>query len=282
MFQAIDESNLGDALYLLGQGFPEKPAKFWTTAIDRLRKSDGNAQAEVPIGQILYNGKTPAGVILMPASVKTDDHGQAYREINFSSWYMTESERWRGPMMLRQLMRYENAKYTDFTPTDSVKKILGALGFEPINEGVSLNLLPLSCMQLRRGVSVVPFSDWSTLEMPVACSVDLGQYEDFGCHVAALIDGEEVTTVAFRPVTSRAIKLATLVYSQNNAAVYRNLGAIGRFLAQHSIHVLVLDIPPGGQIPGIERKLRGNKYARGIKASNRTDYLGSELSLFDW
>lgn len=76
--------------------------------------------------------------------------------------------------------------------------------------------------------------------------------------------------------------MAVLLYSEDNAAIYRNLGAIGQFLAKSHIHVLVLDILPGGQIPGIARRKRGKKFARGIKLSNRTDFLGSELGLFDW
>ncbi len=282
MLQPINDSNLDQAYRLLAQGFPAREPSFWQTALDRLKVSGGNARAEVPLGYLMQSGKSAAGIVLTPATVQTTEDGCQRRVVNLSSWYVEDSERWRAPMMMRQLLRLENASFTDLTPTYSVQEMLKAFGFERINSGVSVSVLPLARLKGRRGARVVPLSDPLASQLDAATRDYMTPYQEFDCLVGVLIDGSEQVPLVFKRVRGRKIPLAMLVFSQNNEAVYRNLAAIGQYLARAGIHLLVLDIPPEGQIPGIAYKKRGNKFARGIKATNRTDFLGTELSLFDW
>ncbi len=282
MLQPINDSNLEQAYGLLGRGFPERKQSFWRTALDRIEASGGNARAEVPVGYLMQSGKRASGIVLTPAHVQKHNDGDQGRVINFSSWYVEECERWRAPMMMRQILRLENTSFTDLTATQSVQEMLKAFGFEPINSGVAISVLPLSRLIGRHGARVVPLADPAASQIDAATRDDLTPYQNFSCLVGVLIDGSEQVPLVFKRLRGRTVPQAMLVFSQNNEAVYRNLAAIGRYLAGAGIHLLMLDIPPHGQIPGIARKKRGNKFARGIKASNRTDFLGTELSLFDW
>ena len=282
MLQAINNSNLADAITLLGKGFPKQQPEFWRTAIDRLNAAGGNATADVPIGYLMLSAGKPVGVVLTPARVQTKEDGTTERVVNLSSWYVDPEERWRAPMMLQQLLRLENTSFTDLTPNKSVQEILKAFGFEQINSGVSVNLLPYMRLMGRRQAQVIPLSQVPRSAIGEETHDILSRYQQFGCVVGALIEDGRHIPLAFKRVLRSKIPLAMLVYSRDNSAVYRNLGAIGRYLAKERIHILMLDIPPGGQIPGIARNKRGNKFARGIQATNQTDFLGTELSLFDW
>lgn len=281
MLQPINYSNLEQAFGLLGRGFPERKPSFWRTAFDRLRASGGNKKAEIPFGYLMRSGKRATGVVLTPAKVQTLEDGQVNRVVNLSSWYVERSDRWRAPMMMSQLLQLENTSFTDLTPTPAVQEMLKSFGFERLNSGVSFSVLPLSRLKVRRGSQIVPISDPSASQIDSATREDLLPYQGFNCLVGVLIEGKKQIPLVFKRVCSRKLPVAMLVFSQNNEAVYRNLAAIGKYLAGAGIHVLLLDIPPNGQIPGIARKNRGNKFARGLKASNQTDFLGSELSLFD-
>lgn len=293
MLQPIDDSNLDQAYRLLNQGFPEHEQGFWHTAIGRLQKAGGNVKAEIPIGYLMLPGSRTArssrktardhatGIVLTPAKVHTDDGGLK-RIVNLSSWYIEDDDRWRAPMMMRQVLGLENTSFTDLTPTPSVQEMLKAFGFEGLNAGVSVSVLPLSRLTGRRGARVVSLTDPMAAQLDAATRAELTLYQEFDCLVGILIQGQDQNPVVFKRIRGRKLPQAMLVYAQDNEAVYRNLAAIGQFLAKAGIHILVLDIPPDRQIPGIARKKRGKKFARGLKATNQTDFLGSELSLFDW
>lgn len=282
MLQALNDSNLDAALTLLCEGFPARGKDFWQTAMSRLKANDGNRLAEVPIGYLMHSGNVPTGVVLTPARVQKLDDGTDQRVVNLSSWYVRSHDRWRGPMMLQQLLRMENVAFTDLTPTVPVQEMLKAFGFVPINGGVSLSFLPLACMKRAGRARVVTLSDPAADQIAVATRQMLARYEQFDCLTGVLIDGDDHVPLVFKRVRGRRVPLAILLYSEDNKAVYRNFAAIARYLIRARIFVLALDILPGCQIPGIARKKRGRKFARGVTTSNRTDYLGSELSLFDW
>lgn len=284
MLHAIDESNLQQAFELLCEGFPNRSEQFWHTALGRITQTGGNKRADVPIGFLMGQAGAPTGIVLTPSSVRRTAAGVEQRVVNLSSWYVKKSDRWRAPMMMRQLLRMENAIFTDLTPTDSVKEMLKAFGFEKINRGVAVNFLPLARLRGRRGARLVSASGGQVDTAPMASATDqvVAEYQEFDCIVANLIHGEDRIPLVFKRVKSRKFPLAMLVYCEDNNAVYGNLAAIGRYLAKEGIYLLVLDIPPERRIPGIAREKRGQKFARGDWETNRTDFLGTELSLFDW
>src|SRR5262249_42193552 len=135
MLRAIDTSNETQAIDILARGMSQRSRSFWERTLARIHAYDGNAAAKVPAGQLLMHGTSPVGVVLTPASVRSDGDGPARRMINLSSWYIDPAHRWRGPMMLRAILRDHDATFTDLTPTPAVQKILLALGFRSINSG---------------------------------------------------------------------------------------------------------------------------------------------------
>ena len=59
-----------------------------------------------------------------------------------------------------------------------------------------------------------------------------------------------------------------------------HLAAVARFLLKKGKLVLLLDIPPRGDVPGTYFLNRGMKFAKGGCFEGRTDYAGSELLFF--
>lgn len=281
MLQPITDQNKNAALGLLVEGFPKRDRKFWSTALARLEDYSGNKRADVPIGYVAGPDDDPFGVMLTPADSVRTAPGKPSRVVNLSSWYVKEAHRWRAPMMLQKVLKLDDAAFTDLTPTPPVQKMLLALGFERINDGVSINLLPLSRLKPATHTSVV---DCDELEDGACTAVasELRCYQQFDCFVAVLREAAHAVTLVFKRVHVRGLPAAMLVFCEENEAVYRNIPAIARYLAQKNLYLLMLDIPLDRQIPGISRKKRGNKFAKGLNPNGRTDFLGTELSLFDW
>lgn len=281
MLHSITDQNVHHALALLVEGFPKRDTAFWSSAIARLQAFDGNKKADVPIGYLSGPEDDPTSVILTPADIVTGSNGKQKRVVNLSSWYVRGPHRWRAPMMLQKVLQLEDTAFTDLTPTPSVQKMLLALGFEPINQGVSLNLLPLARLKPSRSVQVIDHADDDPASAFASCQ-DLACYKQFDCFVAVLREQGRDVPLAFKRVHVRGVPAAMLVYCEDNEAVYRNTPAIAKFLASKKLFLLMLDIPLNRQIPGISRKKRGNKFAKGLKPNGRTNFLGTELSLFDW
>lgn len=282
LVQPVSDGNLDQAVNLLKEGFPNRSESFWRKAIGRIHRSGGNKKAEVPVGYLMGSEKNPSGVVLTPAKPTDAVDGAKKRLINLSSWYVREHDRWRAPMMMRQILRLDNAVFTDLTPTESVQEMLKAFGFNGINAGVAVSLLPFSRLKSAGNARIVPLSECKSDTLESDFQRELAMYQDFDCLVAMLLCGSGGAPLVFKKVRHRKVPLAMLVYSGDNETVYRNLPAIAKYLAKEGIHLLVVDIPPDRRIPGIARPERGKKFALGMAANNRTDFLGTELSLFDW
>jgi hypothetical protein len=275
----VDDTNTEVALGLLEQHWGNR--EFWQRSIERMRLVGGNSATGVPIGQIAFSDNRPVGVVLTPASWRTGPNGEPRRFINISSQYIEPSHRWLYPLMMRSIMRDPTAVFTDLTPDRNVQRMLLALGFKALNEGEAIVVLPYAVATRSARARVVDLRDAPGDAIPPATRRLLEAHRPFGCIVAALAEGDVWQPLLFKNTKIRRLPAVRLTYCENNAALYRNLGAVARHLLRRGKVLLTLDIPLGGTSAGIERRHRGKKFAKGDLFQNRTDYAGSELALFD-
>jgi hypothetical protein len=282
MLLAIDDTTLGHAFDLLGRGWPNRSRRFWELGLERLRAIGANAAANVPTGYLLMAEKQPAGVVLTPATARVGARGEAQTIINISSWYIDPPHRWLAPVMLRGILRGSPAVFTDLTPTERVQQMLPPLGFQALNDGETIVVLPYAAMQRAARAAVVELSEVPEPAIAASTWKLLRDHARLGCLAAALADGSSWQPLLFKGRKIRNLPAAQLIYCESNSCLHGNLAAVARYLLRHGTLLLAMDIPLGGVAPGIERRHRGRRFARGGAFKDRTDYAGSELCLFDY
>ncbi len=287
MLRPIDASNLDPAIALLVEGFPDRPASFWHTALSRIQEFGENAALGLPIGHVLMDGDRLVGVILTPASTRVADDGRTVAMINISSWYIVPDHRWRALPMLRAVLKHPDAVFTDLTPTEDVQKLLRLLKFDQISHGITVQVLPLLAMGRSRGAVVhdlsdVPDGDASRGLAGSQVVQMLKSYRQVGCLTALLQIGDAAYPLAFKARTIRGLPAAMLIYCEDNAQFVRHLPAVARYLLKRGKLLALFDCHPEQSSFGLSYPSRGIKFARGGSFANRTDYAGSELCLFEW
>lgn len=282
MLCAIDTSTERSALDILSRGFTNRPREFWKACLARIHRAGGNTKAGVPAGYLLMSGKDPIGVALTPAGMRPGTTGSQERMINMSSWYIEPEHRWRGPMMLRSIIRTTDATFTDLTPTASVQKILLALGFKPINAGESVVLLPQASLRPAHGARVIELERTPKNAIADETRHRLARHTEFGC-IALALDVEGLwLPLLFKPCARRGIPGLRLIYCEDHILLRRAISPVARALLRRGKLFLIRDLE-AGEKPGfgIARPGFALKYATRSQFSNRTDYTGTELCLFD-
>lgn len=282
MLTPIDASHIPAAIELLARGFPSRPKRYWAKAFHNLQEFGGNARAEVPIGYLLQGERgAPSGVVMTPASIRVRADGSTERIVNLASWYVEPEHRWRAPVMMRAILRQPGCVFTDLTPTESVQQMLLAFGFRQLTAGVTVNLLAVAA--LRGGPAEV--TDIAAAP-PGAIDAGIRQFLEahirFGCLAAAIQHEDGWQPLLFKCRRFLKLPAALLIYSENNTALYRKLGAVARYLLGKGRLLLVLDMPLSSSAPGFERRYKTPRFAKGGSFEDRTDHAGSELALFDW
>jgi hypothetical protein len=276
VIQTIDDANVGGAIDLLTEGFPDRSAAYWEDALERVRMFGGNTAANLPIGYLLTSANGPAGVALTLASTRPQGH----TVVNFAAWYIKPEHRLRAPVMLRAIAGMGCDVITDLTPAPSVQRMLPAFKFAPFTAGIALNPLPLAALQID-GAHVLPLEAAEPTDMPADLAAFLSAHRPFGCIPAVLRAGDGITPLMFKMGRWRRLKAAHLLYCGSNAHLMRHIGAVARFLLARGALILRLDIPLAGRVRGVRRPGQNIKFARGITDPDVTDYAASELALFE-
>jgi hypothetical protein len=183
--------------------------------------------------------------------------------------------------MMRNIMRDPTAVFTDLTPNRYVQRMLVALGFRALNDGEGIVVLPYAMATQPSRARIADLRAAPDGHIRPATRNLLEAHLPCGCIAAAIAEGDAWQPLLFKGCKIRGLPAVRLVYCEDNALLYRNLGAVARYLLKHGKLLLILDIPLGGTIQGIERRHRSKKFAKGELFENRTDFAGSELALFD-
>jgi hypothetical protein len=266
------------ALDLLDEGFPERGRSFWQGALGKLLDWPGNAEAGYPVGFLWFDAGAPAGVVLTPASLRQAASGGRRTIVNVSSWYVRPDFRWKAPLMLRSLFRDESVVFTDLTAAPGVQQMLAPFGLHPVNQGIALIPTPtLLAGRSRAEVRAWRPEDLAGRDAPDAALIDL--HRRWGCRALTIDDGRERHLLVLKPFRYRGLPAAQALYVGSHRALDAALPAVARHMLLRGCLVLQVDRRPGSvPVPGLRQ--RGIWFAKGGCFRDRTDHLGSELSLF--
>lgn len=274
MLQALLPADLDQAASLLIEGFPERTPTFWRASLDRLRRHGGNMEADFPLGFLWLRKGEPVGVALTPAALRPDRTGARRRVVNVSSWYVRPDERWRAPLMLKSLVKTPDTVYTDLTPTAAVRSMLPGLGFRPINRGTEIVFLSAAALRFRRGDRVTELAPEN--DPPL-----MNGHRALGCIPLVLETAGGPTLIVYRRTRVRKIPAASLVYVESHRRLASGMGALARHLIRHGL--FFLRAPAVGDPLGFGGVVLPAAFwfALGGDFDDRTDVIGSELTLFD-
>ncbi len=284
MLIPITTENLPQALSLLKEGFPDRPHNYWESTLDRMRAFGANEAVGVAFGLLLIDKKTnsPAGVCLTLASSRQELAGGQTAMLNPSAMYVRPDQRWLAPLMLRTISRMNADTILDLTPSDPVQKMLPAMGFRPFCSGISIVPTMLAALTKWSSAKVLPISAAPRDKIPEWEKTLLESHTPFNCLAATLrADGAYLPLLFKLDRKVKGLPSATLLYSTDNAQLYKHIGAVSRFLATRGVMALRLDTMLDTKVPGFARTGQAVKFAKGSLAANRTDYAGTELALFE-
>ena len=275
--EAIEDSNLEEALAILSRGFPERPASFWRESLDRLA-AYRRATAGPPIGRLMVVDGKRVGVILTIAS-KHRAGARQHDVVNLSSWYVEERYRWLAPGMLGKIVADDNIVYTDLSPTPQTARINERLGFRTAAEGVRLYLLPWTAISSRSEGRMTPFERIPAGVLPDAERELLARHRELGCVAAALHAGENHYAFLFQPARRRGLPLARLLLAPSRQIVTRHRSAIARFLLRRGMYFLVFhgDITEAPSDGGLLWNRSATVQVKGNWELDRIDHTYSEL-----
>jgi len=275
MLQPIDDVNLGQAVDLLARGFPRALRHFWERGVERVARYNAS-HGRPGIGQLLMAGGKPTGVVLTLHSLSQPTRGTRQMVTNLSSWYIDPEHRHLAPLMLRNMVRSKEMVFTDLSPSDRVIPMLAPLGFRPLNAGLTAIALPFAALRPPRG-HVTGLEDVDRQALDPSTLTQLEQHAQFGAIAAVLYANGRPNPLLFIERTIRKLPAVQLVYCEDNSVFRAHLQDIARFLLGKRKLLLVMDIPPDGQAPGLPFPRRGMKFAKGGCFENKTDYAGSEM-----
>jgi hypothetical protein len=280
MLKPLEEADFPEAVRLLAEGFPLRTAAFWTEALERLRHYSANAEAGVPLGQLLMAKGQAVGVALTPASVRTRPDGAAYRLINFSSWYIQPDHRWRAAMMFRQIVADTEATFLDLTPAVHVQPMLPLFGFRPVSVGMDVaTTLPWALLP-SRGARVREFRPDDPLPPEAPSAQQLLVHKELGCWPLVLEHLGGQTLLVYRNRAIRRVPAARLMYVGEHAMLRQYLPAVARFLLARGLPVMAWDARAAYDTPRWGIRHQGNVwYGRGHLPDDCTDFIGTELCL---
>ncbi len=276
----LDEKDFALAAELLHEGFPRLRPAFWAAALQRLQRYGGNAQTGVPLGWFMLQGDEPVGVVLTPASLRQRPDGSSQCVVNLSSWYVRPEFRWRAGFMLRGVLNDATTVYTDLTPTPEVQKMLPLLGFDAVNRGVALHLLPLLCLHPGGGGQLrvlQPGEPWPHAGPP---REQIEAHRELGCLPLVLQPATGAPQLlVLKLCRLRGLPAAQLVYADSISQLLAHRGALARLLLRQGVLLFMHDARQPGSTPTRWFRRRDLWFVRGSGFADRTDAFASELCI---
>lgn len=282
MFKEISVENFEPALDILERGFTKRSREFWRNTLESITRFNQDEGASDSPGYLLFSKNEVVGIILVAVSFR-EGGAEPLKLVNMSCWYIDPSYRMLGPAMMLKVMSDKNCIYTDFTPSPSVQSIIDLHKFKLYNEGISFiptfqYVFPsFSSAKCRFDVDLADIDDKDLKRL-------VSHHRDLPLKVGCLTVGDEDIYFVLKLRNYARIPSGILVYCSNNSLFYENIGQVARSLLVKKIFFLQVDVLSGIGVPGIKRKGRSRKYFKNSSKlkNNRTDYLGSELSLIDY
>ncbi len=240
---------------LLAEGFPARGAGAWRDALARL--AAWTAAQNLPgFGYVLADGDGLVGCLLTL-------YGAGGTRCSLSSWYVAQSHRRFGTMLVSAALRDRTITYLNISSEHHTRPIIEAQGFRRYTGGV-VAALPLAAPRgLRTAVSWARPGPAYAVDPAEAALV--AHHAGFGCLTFWCLSGGRAHpfVVARRRVRNR-LSIGQVVYCGPETDWRVVAHAVGRALARHGLFVLLLDA--SGPVPGLPGRFlpgRMPKYARG-------------------
>jgi hypothetical protein len=270
---AITEGGLDRALAILARGFPHVGRERWVSGLAWL--AGAPSLADVASGRILRADGNDVGVILTLGSRR--DSGPA-GVVNLSSWYVDPAFRLSAPFMLRKVTSARDLAYTSLTPSDSVERMLMALGFQ--RACAQRVLVPVALAACRPARAQVRPHGSAQDSLAEGLRRALDDHAAAGCLCAVLEDEDGLHPLVFFPRRRAGMRSALLAYAEDPARVLRHRGAVGRHLLRRGVLALTVDHPAGPVPSDVIRLSPPRRLIKGPRPAAAIDYLYSELPAF--
>jgi hypothetical protein len=277
MLEPVEDRNVDEAVAILSRGFPSRSTEFWHSGLMRLSKYHNTISA-APLGYVMKVKGAPAGVILTMRSERADPSGQPRSVLNLSSWYVDEAHRWLAPRMLQKVLSEQADLFTDLTPSEPVREMIGRLGFVRRHEGVLMAALALSAMRFGTSARVSGADEAGMREIGAGAARLLADHAALGCIVALLRTSDRVHPLVFLPTRRKGLPSARLVYAPNLTAVRDHIGAVARYLLAQGVLFVEIPANPGDSAFGAWFTRRPPPtFMRGEVAEDMVDHAYSEF-----
>jgi hypothetical protein len=257
---------------LLTRGFPERPRKYWTTALGRL-EARGAPDGCPPFGYLLEADGRVVGALLL---IFSERDGQV--RCNLSSWYVAPEHRAHAAILAAMSTKLKHVTYVNTSPAPHTWPILQAQGYVRYSAGQFLALPALGRGRGRaRRLTHAP-ADRLLPEYDL-----LRAHAEAGCEVVICDTAAGAAPFVFLPrrIARGALPAMQLVYARSTASFAACARPLGRFLARRGAALVICDADaaiPG--VPGLLFKERGPRFFKGPERPRQNDLAFTEMVVF--
>jgi hypothetical protein len=268
----IGPGDLDAVADLLTRGFPARPRKYWTTALERLEARsapDGCPQ----FGYLLEADGRVVGALLL---IFSERDGQV--RCNLSSWYVVPEHRGHAAVMAAMATKLKHVTYLNTSPAPHTWPILAAQGYVRYSAGQFLALPALGrghgrAQRLTSGERDRMLPEYELLRA----------HAEAGCEVLVCDTAAGAQPFVFlrRRIARGALPAMQLVYARSTASFAACGGPVGRFLAMRGAPLVICDADvaiPG--VPGLLFKERGPRFFKGPERPRQNDLAFTEMVVF--
>jgi len=274
----ITKDTWSEAIGLLCEGFDKTEPEFWQRGLDRWTTLVDDPFAE-PLGYITRdkNGEGQAVLLTFRSPVPSAEFGQG---VNCSSWYVRDRYRLFAPSMLNKICRESGVTYTDFTPTESVEKVLLKTGYHSLN--LRHAVFSVHVLSVLRSLRVVGQAETlAQAEDARLSDRTLADHAAIGCLVFGIETEAGISPVVLRLITrKRVLRSAEILYAADTNLLVRALPAIARKLLLRGVTLIECSLPETTDVK-LPYRDRGTlaRYVKGPWPEDCIDYLYSEMPI---
>jgi hypothetical protein len=258
---------------LLTRGFPAKPRKYWTIALDRLAER-GSPDGCPDFGYLLEAESRVVGVVLLIFGTVDG----AVR-CNVSSWYVEPAHRGHAGVLGSMAAKLKHVTYLNTSAATHTWPLLEAQGYQRYNLG---QFLAFPALKGGRGVKASRLTN-SPAHRTLPEYDLLQAHAEAGCVVVVCeTEGGLVPFIFLRRRVARApFPTMQLVYARDTESFARCAGPLGRFLLGKGAPAVICDAD--APIPGLVGaffKDRGPRFFKGPVRPRRNDLAFTEMVVF--
>jgi hypothetical protein len=267
----IRQSDLDAVADLLARGFPAKPRKYWTSALDRLA-ARGAPEGCPPFGYLLEAEGAVVGALLLIFA----ETGGAVR-CNVSSWYVEPAHRGHAALLAGMASKLKHVTYINTSAATHTWPILDALGYRRYSQG-QFAAVPALKLGGEGRARLLGETDRGLADYDL-----LAAHAQAGCLalICETVDGPEPFVFLIRRIARLPFVAAQLIYARDSDCFAACAGPLGRFLLMRGAPLVICDAPaPISGLAGVWFKNRGPRYFKGPQRPRLNDLAFTEMVVF--